>query len=84
VFVIRKSVKTQNIPVLAKLVRLKMNNYFDKFGRLHHKPCINGEPAGNNGWIYSAYFHKAKGNLNYILLKKRFRNCVKQHKDKQL
>jgi hypothetical protein len=32
-----------------------MSEYVDKYGRWHHKPCINGEPAGNNGWIYTAY-----------------------------
>lgn len=32
--------------------------YFDKWGRLHHKPCVNGEPSSNNGWIYTAYYHK--------------------------
>jgi hypothetical protein len=84
VFVAKKNVKIQNIPALAKLVRLRMNSYFDKFGRLHHKPCINGEPAGNNGWIYSAYFHKAGGNLNSTLLNECFRDCVKQHPSSQL
>lgn len=61
-----------------------MSNYFDKFGRLHHKPCINGEPAGNNGWIYSAYFHKAGGSLNPVLLDECFRGCVKKHANGQL
>jgi hypothetical protein len=62
----------------------KMNNYFDKFGRLHQKPCINEEPAGNNGWIYSAYFHKAGGSLNFTLLNKCFKDCVKKHDNGQL
>ena len=22
---------------------------FDRYGRLHEKPCINGEPSTNNG-----------------------------------
>ena len=35
-----------------------MNDYFDRYGRLHEKPCINGEPSTNNGWIYSAYWKK--------------------------
>lgn len=35
-----------------------MNNYYDKYGRLHHKPCIDGEPSSNNGFIYSAYANK--------------------------
>lgn len=40
-------------------------NYFDKWGRLHHKPCMNGEPSSNNGYIYSAYYHKAGGKLDF-------------------
>jgi len=32
-----------------------MNNYQDKWTRWHDKPCNNGEPRSNNGWIYSAY-----------------------------
>ncbi len=35
-----------------------MNNYYDKYGRLHDKPCIDGEPSSNNGWIYTAYAKK--------------------------
>lgn len=35
-----------------------MNNYYDKYSRLHHKPCVNGEPSSNNGWIYTAYAAK--------------------------
>jgi hypothetical protein len=34
--------------------------YQDKHGRLHDKPCINGEPSSNNGWIYTAYLNKLK------------------------
>lgn len=29
--------------------------YQDKWTRWHDKPCINGEPKSNNGWIYTAY-----------------------------
>jgi hypothetical protein len=29
-------------------------NFQDKYGRFHHKPCINGEPSSNNPWIYTA------------------------------
>jgi len=32
-----------------------MPNYFDKWKRLHDKPCIDGEPSSNNGWTYLAY-----------------------------
>lgn len=54
-------------------------NYFDKYGRLHHKICIDGEPSGNNGWIFSAYYEKAGGKLDFILLYECFKDCVKQH-----
>lgn len=30
-------------------------SFQDKWSRWHDKPCINGEPKSNNGWIYSAY-----------------------------
>jgi hypothetical protein len=29
--------------------------YQDRWTRWHDKPCTNGEPRSNNGWIYSAY-----------------------------
>lgn len=32
--------------------------YIDKYGRYHDKPCINGQPKSNNGWIYTAYANK--------------------------
>ena len=32
-----------------------MNEYQDKWSRWHDKPCLNGEPKSNNGWIYTAY-----------------------------
>jgi hypothetical protein len=35
-----------------------VSNYQDKWGRFHDKPCINGEPSSNNGWIYTAYAAK--------------------------
>lgn len=54
-----------------------MNNYFDVWGRLHHKPCINGEPAGNNGYIYSAYYHKAGGKLDFNKLAICFEACLR-------
>jgi hypothetical protein len=31
------------------------SKYFDKWGRIHDKPCVNNEPSSNNGWIYTAY-----------------------------
>lgn len=38
-----------------------MISYFDKYGRIHDKPCLNGEPSSNNGWIYTAYYKKLTG-----------------------
>jgi hypothetical protein len=34
------------------------NNYFDKHGFVHDKPCINGEPSSGNSKIYTAYLAK--------------------------
>jgi len=42
-----------------------MNNYFNVWKRLHHKPCINGEPSSNNGWIYTAYHYKLYNIASY-------------------
>jgi hypothetical protein len=41
-----------------------MNKYVDKYGRYHDKPCTNGAPSSNNGWIYSAYAEKIGLELN--------------------
>jgi len=43
-----------------------MNNYYDKYGRLHHKPCIDGEPSSNNGWIYTAYHFKLHNTYPFL------------------
>jgi hypothetical protein len=42
-----------------------MLNYWDRFKRLHDKPCIDMEPSSNNGWIYLAYALKL-GLINKI------------------
>ncbi len=45
-----------------------MNNYQDRWGRFHDKPCIDGEPSSNNGWIFTAYWYKLNNihpNLQY-------------------
>ena len=52
-----------------------MNNYFDKWGRLHHKPCVNMEPSSNNGWIYTAYLDKLKNGLIMENLRTCFEGC---------
>lgn len=54
-----------------------MSNYFDFFGRLHHKVSIAGKPSSNNGWIYSAYFHKAGGKLEFDQLRVCFEACFR-------
>jgi len=58
-----------------------MNNYWDKYSRIHHKPCLNGEPSSNNGWIYTAYYRKAAGILvsDYVILERCFRTCRQRH-----
>lgn len=53
-----------------------MNDYFDKWGRVHHKPCKYGEPSSNNGWIYTAYLNKAGVKLDSFSLGICFRACV--------
>lgn len=70
--------------LLADWRKELMPSYFDKFGRLHHKPCKDGEPSSNNSWLYSAFYKKAGGSLSFILLNECFRDCVKQHPDGQL
>jgi len=41
-----------------------MITYYDKYGRLHDKPCKDGEPSSNNGFIYSAYAKKLGLEIN--------------------
>jgi hypothetical protein len=57
-----------------------MNKYFDKWGRLHHKPCIDGTPSGNNGWIYSAYADKMGIALDKNKLEVCFLDCIRNNK----
>lgn len=53
-----------------------MNNYFDKWGRVHDKPVTESNPIpSNNGWIYSAYLHKSGYKLDLMLLSSCFRQC---------
>ena len=54
-----------------------MNNYYDKWGRLHHKPCVNGEPSSNNGWIYTAYYDKLNNGMVIGGLKICFEACFR-------
>lgn len=52
-----------------------MNNYVDKYGRYHHKPCQDGEPSSNNGWIYTAYAKKSNLPVDCLLLELCFKGC---------
>jgi hypothetical protein len=52
-----------------------MSDYFDKWGRIHHKHCKYGNPSSNNGWIYTAYLHKAERELDSFNLGVCFRAC---------
>jgi hypothetical protein len=54
-----------------------MNNYQDKWGRFHHKPCINGEPSSNNGFLYSAYAKKAGIEVDYYKIHECMMLCYK-------
>jgi hypothetical protein len=54
-----------------------MNNYFDKWGRLHDKPCIEYEPSSNNGGIYTAYAVKFGIFINPEKLRECFELCSK-------
>lgn len=58
--------------------------YTDMWGRLHHKPTDGISPSSGNGWIYTAYYHKAGGKLDFTILYECFKDCVKQHKNGQL
>lgn len=52
-----------------------MNDYFDKWGRVHDKPCVRGEPSSNNGWIYSSYLMKAGYQVDLMSMAMCFRQC---------
>jgi hypothetical protein len=54
-----------------------MSNYWDSYGRLHHKPCNNGVPSSNNGWIYTAYADKLMTiDLDRNRLTECFNKCI--------
>lgn len=57
-----------------------METYIDLHGRMHHKICINGEPSGNNGYIYSSYAIKVGIKLDMELIKKCYENCLVNNK----
>ena len=39
-------------------------NCIDRYGRIHDNPVVNGEPSSDNGWLYSAVYHKLGGTLS--------------------
>jgi hypothetical protein len=54
-----------------------MSSYWDVYGRLHHKPCVDGVPSSNNGWIYTAYADKLMTiDLNKNSLTECFSECI--------
>lgn len=53
-----------------------METYLDKYGRFHQKLCINGEPSGNNGYIYSSYALKAGLELDLNSIKNCYNQCL--------
>lgn len=55
-----------------------MNEYQDKWGRYHDKPCHMGEPSSNNGWIYSAYADVLGKDLKRNILTVCFQGCVRK------
>lgn len=60
---------------------MSANKYVDKYGRYHDKPCLNGEPSSNNGWVYTAYAEKLGLEVNYPTLAKCFLGCKIANKD---
>ena len=55
--------------------REEVMTYIDKYGRYHDKPCINGEPKSNNGWIYTAYAKNLGLGINRTQIKDCFTRC---------
>jgi hypothetical protein len=56
-------------------------SFQDKDGMYHDKQCIDSQPSSNNGWIYTAYAHKAKLSYNQILVFETFKKCKMPNKD---
>lgn len=52
-----------------------MNNYTDKYGRLHDKPTDGVNPSSNNGWIYTAYASKVGLQVNHNMLLNCWSEC---------
>jgi hypothetical protein len=50
-------------------------NYQDKWTRWHDKPCTDGEPSSNNGWIYTAYAFHLGLDFKFFELDACFEEC---------
>lgn len=51
-------------------------SYVDEYGRLHHKPITTSNPVpSNNGWVYTAFFAKAGGQIKAACLKVCYELC---------
>ena len=50
--------------------------YTDRWTRYHDKPCVDGEPSSNNGWIYTAYAHLLGLPVDIRKLSICFKACI--------
>lgn len=55
-----------------------MTTYTDKYGRWHHRPCVNGEPSSNNGWIYTAYARELGEDVDQSKLEYCYNLCLRR------
>lgn len=55
-----------------------LSKYQDKQSFWHHKPCVNGKPSSNNGYIYTAYAkYLAPDTLQHGSIRTRYHTSVK-------
>jgi hypothetical protein len=52
-------------------------NFQDRWTRYHDKPCTEGNPSSNNGWIYSAYAKKLGLTMDEKKLEICFDGCTR-------
>lgn len=55
--------------------------YVCKYGLYHDKPCKQGKPSSNNGWIYTAMAEALNLPVTDTTIKKTFNNCLMQVKN---
>lgn len=54
-----------------------MSKYQDEYSLWHDRPCVDGKPRSNNGWIYTAYSkYLAPGTFDNIKVAARFAKCL--------